>query len=467
MGLRPRRSTSAPSPPTLVPVATPPPSDPPVDGPAPNRASLDVPPLDPPSVAGAPLDVVRLRAETPGVAFGNHLNNAGAALVPTPVLDAVDAHLRREVEMGGYEAEDAAREEIDAAYRAVEALLNAPPGTVAFQESATLAFTQALSAIPFRSGDVLLTTRHDYVSNQIQYLALQDRLGVRVERAPDGPAGGVDLEGMVERIHRLRPRLVAMTHIPTNSGLVQDPAPVGAACRERGIPFLLDACQSVGQMPVDVEALGVTFLSATARKFLRGPRGSGFLYIHPDALEDGLLPLFPDLRGADWIEADLAQPAPDARRFESWEFAWALVLGTGAAARYALELGVEALQDRAWGLAHRLRTGLDAIPGIRVLDRGPALSAIVTISVEGWHPAPLRDHLRTLGIRTSWVDRTSAVLDFDEKGVEAALRLSPHAYSLEEEVDQAVDALSAAVRRGPREGFRPPPRMDSEPPGRE
>jgi len=394
------------------------------------------------------LDLPRLRADTPGTAHGIHLNNAGAALPPRPVTDAIQAHLALEERLGGYEAEDAAQEAIEEAYTAVETLLNAAPGTVAFQESATLAFTQALSAIPFREGDVLLTTRHDYVSNQIQYLALQDRFGIRVERAPDGPEGGVDVQGMVERVHRLRPRLVAMTHIPTNSGLVQDPAPVGAACRDRGIPFLLDACQSVGQMPLDVEALGVTFLSATARKFLRGPRGSGFLYVSPQALEDGMLPLFPDLRGADWIEAELTQPAPDARRFESWEFSWALVRGTGAAARYALGLGVETIQERAWGLATGLRERLSALDGIRVLDRGPRLSAIVTVTVAGWSPGALVDRLRGEGIRTSWVDRTSAVLDFDEKGVEAALRISPHYYNTEGELDAVVEALEEALREG-------------------
>jgi selenocysteine lyase/cysteine desulfurase len=435
-----------------------------------------------------PLDLQRLRADTPGAAHGIHLNNAGAALPPTPVLDAIRDHMELEVQVGGYEAEDAAREAIQDAYRAVEELLNAEPGTVAFQESATTAFTQALSAIPFRSGDLLLTTRHDYASNQIQYLALQDRLGIRLDRAPDDPQGGVDIQGMVERIHRLRPRLVAMTHIPTNSGLVQDPAPVAAACRDRGIPFLLDACQSVGQMPLDVQELGVTFLSATARKFLRGPRGSGFLYVSPGALEDGALPLFPDLRGVDWIDADLTQPAPDARRFETWEFAWGLVRGTGAAARYALEVGVETVQDRAWALAADLRERLSALDGVQVLDRGPRLSAIVTVTVEGWVPRDLRDRLRSRGIRTSWVDRTSAVLDFDEKGVEAALRISPHAYNLESEVEALVEAVEEAVREAPGgvrggggaagseagpggpahgvEGSGDPPRMQSKTPGR-
>jgi selenocysteine lyase/cysteine desulfurase len=392
-----------------------------------------------------PLDVARLRAETPGVAFGNHLNNAGASLPPTPVHDAIQRHLQAELEMGGYEAEAARTSEIAQAYRNVEALLGATPGSVAFVENATVAVAQALSSIPFRSGDLLLTTRHDYVSNQLMYLSLAERFGVEVVRAPDASEGGVDTQAMIELMHRRRPRLVAMTHIPTNSGLVQDPVPVARAARAREIPFLLDACQSVGQMPVRVDEIGATFVAATARKFLRGPRGSGFLWIDPDALDAGLMPLFPDLRGADWIDADLLQPAPDARRFENWEFSWALVLGTAAAARYASACGLEAIRDRVRALASRLRHGLAALDGVRVLDRGPELGAIVTAAVAGHKPPRLVRILRERGIRTSSLDRTSAVLDFDARGIEGALRLSPHAFNSETEVDDVVAALHELV----------------------
>ena len=199
------------------------------------------------------------------------------------------------------------------------------------------------------------TSRNDYVSNQIQYLALADRFGVEVLRAPDAPEGGVDLAAIEGLIHRRRPRLVAVTHIPTNSGLVQDVTAIGAMCRARDILYLVDGCQSVGQMPVDVEAIGCDFFSATARKYLRGPRGAGFLYVSDRALDAGLEPLFPDMRGADWVAPDLYQPAPDAKRFETWEFFWGLVRATGVAAKYATDLGLDAIRERSWGLADQLR----------------------------------------------------------------------------------------------------------------
>jgi selenocysteine lyase/cysteine desulfurase len=393
------------------------------------------------------MNVQALRSDTPGVRYGRHLNNAGAALPPAPVLAAIDAHFKLELELGGYEAEAAAAPEIAEAYAAVEGLLGATPGSVAFVENATVAFNQALSSIPFVPGDTLVTTRHDYVSNQLAFLSLRDRFGVQVLHAPDAPEGGVDPSALAALLDQHRPRLVTITHVPTNSGLVQPVAEVAEVARARGVPVLLDACQSVGQIPLDVKALGVTFLSATARKFLRGPRGSGFLWIDPEALARGAAPLFPDLRGAEWVSADRMEPAPDARRFENWEFSWALVRGTGAAARYATDVGVAAMGERIRALASRLRVGLAEIPGVTVLDRGHELVGIVTAALAPFpDPMPVVEALRRQGIRTSALGPTSAVLDFGARGIQGALRLSPHAYNTEDELDEALDALRTLLR---------------------
>ncbi|MBT8405551.1 MAG: aminotransferase class V-fold PLP-dependent enzyme, partial [Gemmatimonadetes bacterium] len=316
---------------------------------------------------------------------------------------------------------------------------------IAITENATAAFQQALSAIPFREGDVLVTTRNDYVSNQIQYLSLAHRFGIEVERIADGPDGATDLDALEAVVRRRRPRLVAVSHVPTSSGLVQDVAAIGAICRRHDVWFLLDACQSVGQIPLEPAVIGCDFLSATARKFLRGPRGIGFLWVSDRVLAADLEPLFPDLHGADWIAEDLYQPAPGARRFENWEFPYALVLGLGAAARYALDVGVEAGGERAGRLAARLRHGLDRVEGVRVLDRGARRCAIVTATVRGWTPEALVDRLREERINTSALDLASGLLDFDDKGVSGALRLSPHYYNTEGEIDRAVEAIARLV----------------------
>ena len=394
----------------------------------------------------ASLDIDRLRADTPGCRDRVHLNNAGASLMPAPVLRAAREHLELEARIGGYEAADARAEQVSSAYDAVAELLGVAPANIAFMENATAAFNQALSCVPFQPGDVLVTSNNDYVSNQIAYLSLQARLGVEVVRAPDLPEGGVDPGAVMRIIHRRGARLVALTHVPTSSGLVQPVEEVGQVCRERGVLYLVDACQSVGQMPVDARAIGCDFLSATARKYLRGPRGAGFLYVSDRALDMDLEPLFPDLQGAHWIDTDLYQPAPDATRFENWEFAYALVLATGEAVRYATGLGLENIRDRAWRLADFARDTLGALDGVTVLDRGRVRSAIVSLHLAGLDPVALVRTLRERGINTSATPHGYALIDLDAKGVESTLRVSPHYYNTRAEIEALADAL--VIRNG-------------------
>jgi selenocysteine lyase/cysteine desulfurase len=391
-------------------------------------------------------ELARWRADTPGCDERIHLNNAGAGLMPRPVLEAVTTHLEREARIGGYEAADEAADRIRDSYRAVADLIGTAPRNIAIVENATVAFAQALSAFDFRPGDVIVTTRTDYPSNQLMFLSLARRLGVEVQRAADLPAGGVDPESVRQLARNPRCRLVALSWIPTSSGLVQDAAAVGRVCEEAGVPFLIDACQSVGQMPVDVRGLRCDFLGATARKFLRGPRGIGFLYVSDRALQQDRFPLFVDLRGADWTDPDAFRLAEGARRFENWEFAHALVLGLGAAARYALAVGPRGF-ERAWRLAGLLRQHLGTMPGVRVLDPGAERCAIVTIDPAGRDAGRIKLALRARGINTSSADRSDGVLDLDAKRVTSVLRVSPHYYNTEEELNAAVAALEEELTR--------------------
>jgi len=381
------------------------------------------------------------RAETPGCAHRNHLNNAGAALMPQPVIDAITDHVRLEAEIGGYEASDARAEAVARGYDALAALVGAKAQNIAVVANATAGFVQALSAFDFRRGDVLVTTRADYISNQIQYLALAKRLGVEIVHAPDLVEGGVDPEAVRSIVRRRRPALVAATWIPTNSGLVQDVEALGDVCEELGVPYVVDACQAVGQIEIDVRRLKCDYLSATARKFMRGPRGIGFMYASDRALARGDHPLFVDMRGARWTSAGGYEIAPTARRYEDWEFPYALVLGQAAAARYALEVGIETARARAWALAARLREALGALPGVRVLDRDATRCAIVTMTVDGRHADPIVRALKERRINTVSSLREFGIYDFESKGVETAVRLSPHYYNTETEVDEALAAL--------------------------
>jgi selenocysteine lyase/cysteine desulfurase len=385
--------------------------------------------------------VLQWREDTPGVAGRVHLNNAGAALMPSGVMSAITNHLQRELIHGGYEAEDEAAESIRGAYTAVAKLIGAAPANVAIVENATVAFFQALSCFDFQHGDVIVTTRNDYISNQLAYLSLAHRCGVVVRRAEDLAAGGADPDSVRELLRNPKARLLAVTWVPTNSGLIQPVEALGEIAAAAHVPYLVDACQTAGQLPIDVATLGCDFLAATARKFLRGPRGIGFLYASDRVMERGQYPLYVDMRGATWKTQDSFEVVADARRFENWEFSYALVLGLGEAARYAAEVGVVRGGGRARELAAKVRLKLRDVAGFRVLDKGAELGAIVTVEVHGEDAAGLVQELRTRGINTSAAVRDDALIDMDQKRATSALRISPHYYNTEAEIDLVCEAL--------------------------
>jgi selenocysteine lyase/cysteine desulfurase len=358
-------------------------------------------------------------------------------------------HLNLEAAIGGYEAAAARADHVRAFYTEIAALINAGPDNIAFSGSSTHAYANALSAIPFEAGDVILTTRDDFISNQIAFLSLRKRFGIRIVHAPDLPGGGVDVAAMAHLMRTHRPRLVAATHIPTNSGLVQPIAEIGHHCRELDLLYLVDACQSVGQYPIDVADIGCDLLASTCRKWLRGPRGSGFLYVSDRVLRAGYEPLFIDMHGARWTGPDSYRPVDTAARFEEWEFPYATVLGCAAATRYARDVGIDAISRRSPALGARLRAALDAIPGVRVLDRGPQLSAIVTFGIDGWAAQPFKAAMDARRINSALSYREFAQFDFGDKDVDWCLRLSPHYYNTEEEVDEVAAAVAELARAKP------------------
>jgi selenocysteine lyase/cysteine desulfurase len=389
-----------------------------------------------------PLDVDRARADTPGCQNVTHLNNAGASLPPRPVVEAVIGYLRLEASIGGYEAAAARLDETEHTYDAVGRLLGARREEIALVENATRAWDMAFYALPLERGDRILTATAEYASNVIAFMQLARRRGVRVEVVPDDDSGQLDVDALRGLLDE-RVKLIAINHVPTHNGLVNPAAEIGRVAREAGVPYLLDACQSVGQMPIDVEAIGCDLLSATGRKFLRGPRGTGFLFVSERLLER-LDPPFLDLHAASWTAPDEFVVRPDARRFESWESSLAGRIGLGAAVDYALALGLDAIQQRVTGLAAGLRQRLRAIPGVTVHDRGARQCGIVTFSVAGHDAGEVAATLARHRINVSQSAPEAARYDFDARGLPVLVRASVHYYNTEEELDalcRVVEAL--------------------------
>lgn len=395
--------------------------------------------------------IERFRNETIGCNHVNHLNNAGASLMPNVVTQSILEYIKLESEIGGYEAAALKANEIQQFYVQAGKLINCDASNIAFTASATDSYTRALSSIPFCKGDIILTDNDDFISNQIQFLSLQKRFGIRIVRIKNAAIGGVDLQDLEEKLFTLQPRLLAITHIPTNSGLVQPVKSIGEIysryekIQNNKTWYIIDACQSAGQMKLDVEELKCDFLSITIRKFLRGPRGTGFLYISDKALKFGLEPLFIDMRGAEWIEKDEYKQQPDAKRFEDWEFAYALVLGSKAAIEYCINIGEDKIWQQIQLLSKYMRTRLSQIDRILVLDNGPEVGGLVTFTVEGSQPQYIVAELLKRKINVVPSFRNFAVIDFDEKGVKWAIRASPHYYNTFEEIDLFIEAVKEII----------------------
>lgn len=386
-------------------------------------------------------EILQWRDETPGSDHRCHLNNAGAALMPRPVIEAVYDHLDLETRIGGYEAGDAVSSKIDKAYQSVAELVGTRTANIAMVGNATVAISQALSAFDFEQGDIIITTSVDYSSNQIMLLNLAKRFGVKIIRVGDLPEGGADPESVRQLIKQHRPKLMLMSWIPTHSGLVQDATSIGEICYSNDVPLLLDGCQAVGQIEIDLSGLKCDFLAATSRKFLRGPRGIGFLYVSDRMIKDGRSPLYPDTHGAEWTEPNNFRLSNSAKRFENWEFPVALQLGMGKAAEYAQSIGMEKISKRSSYLADYARKNFSEIDGVQILDRGSQKCAIVSLAFHDVDAANVVQALRNQGINTSSASRSASVIDMDDKKINSILRISPHYYNTREEIDACGDAL--------------------------
>lgn len=393
--------------------------------------------------SGGAVDFAGLRAQTPGAETAIHLNAAGASLLAEPVIAAMTDHLTEEVRWGGYEAAERRAEQVADIYPAAAALLNCDSEEIAFVESATRGWDMAFYALPIRHGDRVLTSVAEYASNYIAFLQVARRTGAKIEVVPNDDRGQLSVRHLAEMLDD-RVKLVAVTHVPTNGGLVNPAAEIGALTRAAGIPFLLDACQSAGQLPLDVEQIGCDLLSFTGRKYLRGPRGTGVLYARRELAEQLEPPLL-DLHAATWVSRDSYELAPGARRFEAWESNVPGKVGLARAIRCALEIGLGTIETRIAGLAHRLRARLAELPSVSLRDEGSHLCGIVTFTTARRDPRELRLALLAEGVSVWYSDTRSTRIDMEDRDLDAVVRCSVHYYNTIEEIDRFAMKLRALL----------------------
>lgn len=386
------------------------------------------------------LDIEKLRSQTPGCRHVLHFNNAGASLLAEPVLHAVKKYLDEEAMYGGYEIAHRRKKEIREVYRSIATLINANEEEIAILENATAAWNMAFYAIQFSEGDRILTSVSEYASNFINYLNLKKNRNIKIEIIPNdayGQTSPAALSGMMDD----KVKLISITHIPTNNGLVNPAREIGKIAKNHQCLYLLDACQSVGQYPVDVQDIGCDVMSATGRKYMRAPRGTGFLYVNKKRLKE-LHPPFLDLHSADWIEKDSFSIRSDARRFENWEANYAGIIGLNKAVNYILELGIDSIWERIQQLAKALRSGLSSISSVRLHDIGRVQCGIVTFTLKGYAAEQVKINLADQNINVSVSTKNSTLIDMERRNLEEIIRASVHYYNTEEEINRFIETVN-------------------------
>jgi cysteine desulfurase / selenocysteine lyase len=385
------------------------------------------------------MNIEQLRSDTPASERIIHFNNAGASLMPKTVYNTLTSHLALENEVGGYEAAARKEVELNGFYTNFAALLNANPAEIAYAENATRAWDMLFYSLPLKNGDRILTHGSEYASNFLAFLHQARRRGLHIDVVPSDDHGQVDLGALVRMITP-RSSLIAITHIPTQSGLINPAQEVGKIARDHGLFYLLDACQSVGQLSVDVKAIQCDMLTGTGRKFLRGPRGTGFLYVRQEILNQ-LDPAFIDLHAATWTGPDSYELAPDATRFENWESYVAGRLGLSAAVKYAIEIGIPEIEERVITLAKNLRQQLKEIRGISICDHGRNLCGIVTFRSDRHSPEWLTRQLALENINVSISIAAYSRLDLGARAIPAVVRASVHYYNTIDEVKRFIAVI--------------------------
>ncbi len=384
-------------------------------------------------------DIERARAETRACENIIHFNNAGSSLTSAPVVDYLCEFIKLEESVGGYESVEQEAAALDNFYNATARLINCNTSEIAYAENATRAWDMAFYGLSFNPGDRILTTMSEYGSNVIAYNQQAERYGVEVVFVPDDQYGQIDVEAL-QRMVDDRVKLISISMIPTGGGLVNPAVGVGKVARDAGIPYLLDACQAVGQLPLDVEAIGCDMLSATGRKFLRGPRGTGFLYVR-STMMDKLIPPFLDQHAADLISPGEYRMLEDARRFENWEQYFAGKAALGVAIDYAMDWGLASIRDRVFSLAETLRARLREIDGVELTDQGQVKCGIVTFEVDRADAYRVKSELHKRKINVSVSDGSGTLVSFQQRGIERVIRSSVHYFNTTQEIDIFTDAL--------------------------
>ncbi len=363
-------------------------------------------------------------------------NSAGSSLPSQSSIRSMISFMKEEAKWGGYKLMMDQHERFQSFYNESSRLINAKPRNIAFQQSATAAFSQAIYSIEWQHNDVILTSQLEYVSNILSIVRLKERFNIEIQYVHADADGLIDINHLEACLLKYSPKAVVLTHIPTNTGVVQDAIKVGDLCQAHDCTYILDACQSIGHIQVDVEAIKCDFLSVTGRKYLRGPRGTGFLYVSDQFIENNNLPLCFDLAGAQWVGPETYKLSDDAKRWEYWEKNYSNLIGITRSISEINAIGIQEIAAYNKKLQLRYREVLSSIDGLKILEESNSSCSIITWRYKDFSKNQMEKVLNRCGVIYSFAMKESALIDMSKKGIDWAVRFSPHYFNTENEIVQ-------------------------------
>lgn len=379
----------------------------------------------------------------------HYFNQAAGGLMPDRVLQAVTDYMQREQALGSYVAAQQAQPQLQQLYAQLAALLHCQPTDIALTTGNTHGWCAVVGALPLQAGDRVLVTPGEWGGNYAMLLQLQARTGCVVETMPCTADGHIDLAALEAGLDA-RVQLIALTWVPANGSTVYDAQALGQLCARHGIPYIIDAAQALGHIPVDVQALQCDVLTAPGRKWLCGPRGTGLVYLKP-GFAARLQPMT-----VDHVSCPITPTGPvlrqDARMLEQSESSVALKLGLLAALDTAQAEGwaqrFAAIAERA----RQLRSALADVPGLSLhsLAAAPADCGIVPFTLQGHTPAQVQQALLQCHIQVAASGMGFTPLDMQARGLSAVVRASVSAHTTDADIQalvQALQTLSAAPAR--------------------